>query len=284
MRILPNGQVEITNFDTNETKVVKPEELPNYGISIRAYQDMKDIQPGGTKDINAKLQEVNLKDKLAEQAYNEAAKNNPLKLTFDPNRSATEQLQEALNSDFKITGGKRSQDIKDFYATDIALEKESKSKMATEKKQNTERLGIIDQTLTLLDELRDITKEKGLVDVGLSKVGLSGATKTFDQKKALLNYQLAKLAEYGKLTGGRGISDKQIEYFEDKIMNMGIVGFQGPIDEQIHNLKRDFLRINGIDPDTIPALKTQPKENTSWANPLPEINSETDNLRKKYNY
>jgi len=48
MRILPNGQVEITNFDTGEVRQVKPEELPSYGISYKAYSDLK-----GEVDKNA---------------------------------------------------------------------------------------------------------------------------------------------------------------------------------------------------------------------------------------
>jgi hypothetical protein len=43
MRILPNGQVEITNFDTGEKRVVRPEELPSYGIDIADYKALREI-------------------------------------------------------------------------------------------------------------------------------------------------------------------------------------------------------------------------------------------------
>lgn len=41
MRILPNGKVEIQNFETKEVRQISPEELPNYGISYQVYSDLK---------------------------------------------------------------------------------------------------------------------------------------------------------------------------------------------------------------------------------------------------
>ena len=45
MKILPNGQVEIENFDTGEKKAVSPQELPNYGIDTKAYENMRSAVP-----------------------------------------------------------------------------------------------------------------------------------------------------------------------------------------------------------------------------------------------
>lgn len=39
MKILPNGQVEITNFDTGEKRIVSPNELTNYGIEPNDYKN-----------------------------------------------------------------------------------------------------------------------------------------------------------------------------------------------------------------------------------------------------
>lgn len=43
MKILPNGQVEITNGDTGEKRVVSANELTNYGIDPADYQKARDV-------------------------------------------------------------------------------------------------------------------------------------------------------------------------------------------------------------------------------------------------
>lgn len=54
MRILQDGTVEIRNKKTGATKVIQPDELPNYGISYSKYQAEKEaydtVIGGGTKE------------------------------------------------------------------------------------------------------------------------------------------------------------------------------------------------------------------------------------------
>lgn len=62
MKILPDGTVEIRNKSTGATKVVKPDDLPSYGISYKTYQDelgaynqsVKGITPESKADIKKK--------------------------------------------------------------------------------------------------------------------------------------------------------------------------------------------------------------------------------------
>lgn len=69
MRILPDGTVEIRNKNTGETKVISPQDLPNYGISYdtyvtqaKSYEQIPNTQPVLKQEPNAadmKQQEAN---------------------------------------------------------------------------------------------------------------------------------------------------------------------------------------------------------------------------------
>ena len=63
--------------------------------------------------------------------------------------------------------------------------------------------------------------------------------------KALAAQQIAKLAEYGKTTGGRGISDKDREFYQKLVSGIKAIGLQGPIESQVESLKKSIATLAG---------------------------------------
>jgi len=75
MRILPDGTVEIKRKKSGETKIVKPEELPSYGIpyseyvkEAEAYQKIPDVEPvlspeKSQKDIDAETAKADINNR-----------------------------------------------------------------------------------------------------------------------------------------------------------------------------------------------------------------------------
>lgn len=66
MRILEDGTVEIKNKKTGATKIIQPDEVPNYGIPYSTYQKEKEafdtVIGGGTKE-DLEAQEAGKREK-----------------------------------------------------------------------------------------------------------------------------------------------------------------------------------------------------------------------------
>lgn len=72
MQFLPDGTVRIQNSATKEQKVVKPDELPNYGISYQRYQDeynaYNEMQGGAPATIRNEQAKEKLKTTLSAES------------------------------------------------------------------------------------------------------------------------------------------------------------------------------------------------------------------------
>lgn len=106
MKILPDGTVQITNKGTGETKIIQPNDLPNYGISYTNYQKelnaYKAIQPNATTGLTATQQAQQTKIKDVKDSVDLLEKNLKEVEVSGPLSSSLIGKYSLLN---KITGG-----------------------------------------------------------------------------------------------------------------------------------------------------------------------------------
>src|SRR3990167_6294961 len=113
MRILPDGTVEIRNKTTGETKVVLPQELPNYGIPYTKYvTEAKAFE---------QIKSVGLPQKTVEEKKAEASKQNVLKSInlLEENLGQAElrgPIAGRLGFLSPLTGGVIAPEVSDFEA------------------------------------------------------------------------------------------------------------------------------------------------------------------------
>lgn len=226
---------------------------------INAIATMKEAQAQSPANVLSDTYQRSKEEQaIRDLNFQKNASTTPLNLGYDPNISAAQQYQKSLNEDFSTTGGLRKTDIKDFYDPYLKEEAQVNVTRTKDKDLVTKQAAAIDSVLSTLDELRDLSQKYNIGDIAMSKVGLSSADNIFEQKKALVGQQIAKLAEYGKTQGGRGISDKDREFYQSKVVNISPIGLQTPIDERIESLKRDIMRTAGFDPSALDEKSSKP--------------------------
>jgi hypothetical protein len=133
---------------------------------------------------------------------------------------------------------------KEDWAWKEVYKQKQKELLESQKKKNKEKEGkkAISGLVTIIGELKGGSKEVGLGDIVASKLGLSSAAQRFDQKKLLAGQYLAKLVEKNRL------SDADREFYQNKIMKISPLGFQGPKEESIDSLIRDIIILSGYSP------------------------------------
>ena len=232
------------------------------GIQLEQSQ-LNLAQDKQNNELNGTLARSKAEQQIRNLEFEKNASTMPLSLKYDENVSAIQQMQDAMNQDFKSTGGKRGSDIKNFYNPYVASEQSGITKKIDDKLRAKNQVVSLDSVATSLDELKDLAAKYNIFDAGLSKVRLSPAQQIFDQKKALVGQQIAKLSEYGKTSGGRGLSDKDREFYQNKVMGgVNMVGLQGNISDVIDSLKHDIVKTSGYDPSLFDKKEDASKTDT----------------------
>jgi hypothetical protein len=124
--------------------------------------------------------------------------------------------------------------------------------------------GTFQSLFTQLDDLKQQAKDTSVLDIPGSIIGANPKMKNFEMAKALAAQQIAKLAEYGKTTGGRGISDKDREFYQKLVSGINAIGLQGPIEAQVESLKKSIATLAGYKPEELTAKPLPPIGNSKF--------------------
>lgn len=134
------------------------------------------------------------------------------------------------------------------YRNKITQEKEERATKKTQlndiykkTQQEEEVKAPIKGLVTLMGELKTGAQDVGIGDVIPNIIGVSSTMQQFEQKKKLAGQFLAKLVEKNR------ISDKDREFYQNQIMNISPIGFQGPKEDQMNALMRDIVTLSGYD-------------------------------------
>lgn len=106
----------------------------------------------------------------------------------------------------------------------------------------------------IMQQLKQDTADVGVVDVIAGKAGLSSKASQFETKKALASQYLAKLVEKNR------ISDKDRDFYIDKIMNIDPIGLQEPKNQQIDTILNTVIKLAGYSPEDFKVSQKTIKE------------------------
>lgn len=195
MRVLSNGQVEITNSDTGEKKIVGYEELSSYGVSSPSNytQLVEQAKQNEVSSISGASPLPVIGDKTGLDI------NAQTKKAYQDKWTANPSLRDTIANQYKTATG---EDL--FAPTDIKAETEVSDILNQKKLQSSEMQNSIDNIDTVLN--KDLKYVVGLA----SPLALIPGTSAFNTKRQIqqIKDQLS-LASVGKLKGQGSVSDAE---------------------------------------------------------------------------
>lgn len=112
-----------------------------------------------------------------------------------------------------------------------------------------------------IENLKQQAQDTNIGDVILSKItggNLGYKADTFDQSRKLLGQTVASLFEKGRL------SDKDRDFYQKEIVNVGALGSTDAINAKLNNLETEILRKAGYSPKDFGGFKDPKADDKPW--------------------
>lgn len=300
MQILPDGRVSIKNFLTKEERVVNPEDLPQYGISMDTYNSLKSAYK---PSVEEQMDEVRLKEAIYDLNKKTAGSgaytpgiaptnptvtpsplNNPTKpplssmvyktdtqtgkSTNNKNKSFTEQLSEIerLRQQDLIWYPDNKEQINSYYDSKAKELDPTGTKAEAEKKAVTTDTPLTEKQK---NEVQDtVSNIDTVLGKDLSFVGTFGSirskipgTDSYDTARQIQQIKdQLSLASVGKLKGQGQVSDAERLMLANASTALDVGMTEKAFREELGKVKKILNRSIGVQTN-ITSQQNKPQQN-----------------------